>query len=112
MSAPPKRLTFTLMSKSSVADMEPSRTAPTAIDTALPWPSLVVLGGATFVMVTGEMLPTAVLPQMSADLGVTQARTGLLVSLWATTVVLTTFPLVRLTRRWERRTVVAGALVV
>ncbi|WP_456825763.1 MFS transporter [Cellulomonas sp. P5_E12] len=92
--------------------MDFTRTPPAGIRTGLPWPSLVVLGGATFVMVTGEMLPTAVLPQMSADLGVTQARTGLLVSLWAATVVLATFPLVRLTRRWDRRTVVAGALVV
>ncbi|MBO9556341.1 MFS transporter [Cellulomonas sp.] len=82
----------------------------TGTRTGTPWPSLVVLGGATFVMVTGEMLPTAVLPQMSADLGVTQARTGLLVSLWAATVVVATFPLVRLTRRWARRTVVTGAL--
>ena len=92
------------MSEFSVVCMNPSD--------GLPWPSLTVLGGATFVMVTGEMLPTAVLPQMSADLGVTQARTGLLVSLWALTVVVATFPLVRLTRRWDRRSVVAGALVV
>ena len=28
----------------------------------LPWPSLLVLGGTAFVMVTAEMLPTAVLP--------------------------------------------------
>lgn len=95
------------MSKFSVEDMDLSSSR-----TRLPWPSLVVLGGATFVMVTGEMLPTAVLPQMSADLGVTQARTGLLVSLWALTVVVATFPLVRLTRRWDRRSVVAGALLV
>lgn len=95
------------MSKFSVADMDLSSSR-----TRLPWPSLVVLGGATFVMVTGEMLPTAVLPQMSADLGVTQARTGLLVSLWALTVVVATFPLVRVTRRWDRRSVVAGALLV
>lgn len=94
------------MSKFSVAHMD--LTSPHR----LPWPSLAVLGGATFVMVTGEMLPTAVLPQMSADLGVTQARTGLLVSLWALTVVVATFPLVRLARRWDRRTVVAGALAV
>ncbi|MDC7122783.1 MFS transporter [Cellulomonas fimi] len=78
----------------------------------LPWPSLLVLGGATFVMVTGEMLPTAVLPAMSADLDVPQARTGLLVSLWAFTVVVATFPLVRLTARFDRRAVVAAALVV
>ncbi len=71
-----------------------------------------MLGGATFVMVTGEMLPTAVLPQMSADLDVTQARTGLLVSFWAATVVLATFPLVRLTRRWDRRSVASAALIV
>ena len=32
----------------------------------LPWPSLLVLGAATFVMVTAEMVPTAVLPEMSA----------------------------------------------
>lgn len=95
------------MSKFSVEDMDLSSSR-----TRLPWPSLVVLGGGTFVMVTGEMLPTAVLPQMSADLGVTQARTGLLVSLWALTVVVATFPLVRLTRRWDRRSVVAGALLV
>ncbi|WP_456844678.1 MFS transporter [Cellulomonas sp. P5_C6] len=92
--------------------MELTGTTPATVRTGLPWPSLVVLGGVTFVMVTGEMLPTAVLPEMSADLGVTQARTGLLVSLWAATVVLATFPLIRLTRRWDRRTVVTGALVV
>ncbi|WP_127573671.1 MFS transporter [Georgenia faecalis] len=78
----------------------------------LPWPSLLVLAGATFVLVTGEMLPTAVLPRMSADLGVTTARTGLLVSAWALTVVVASVPLVRLTGRWGRRDVVAGALVV
>jgi predicted MFS family arabinose efflux permease len=78
----------------------------------LPWPSLLVLGAVTFVVVTGEMLPTAVLPQMSADLGVTQARTGLLVSMWAATVVVASFPLVQATARWDRRRVVVGAMVV
>ncbi len=93
------------MSNFTVTDMDTTQRR-------LPWPSLLVLGGATFVMVTGEMLPTAVLPAMSADLDVPQARTGLLVSLWAATVVVTTFPLVRLTARFDRRTVVAGALAV
>src|SRR5690606_22768755 len=49
----------------------------------LPWPALLVLGSATLVMVPGEMLPTAVLGAMSAGLGVTEASTGMLVSLWA-----------------------------
>ncbi len=86
--------------------------SPSAPPAALPWPSLLVLAGSTFVLVTGEMLPTAVLPAMSADLGVPPGRTGLLVSAWALTVVLASVPLVRLTARWGRRDVVAAALVV
>jgi predicted MFS family arabinose efflux permease len=78
----------------------------------LPWPSLLVLGAVTFVVVTGEMLPTAVLPHMSADLGVPEARTGLLVSIWAATVVVASFPLVAATARWNRRDVLVGALLV
>ena len=77
----------------------------------LPWPSLLVLGGATFVMVTAEMVPTAVLPEMSAGLGVSEAQTGLLVSLWAAVVVIGSFPLVRLTRHLDRRAVIVWSLV-
>ncbi|GAA1938562.1 hypothetical protein GCM10009717_01220 [Agromyces allii] len=70
-----------------------------------------MLGAATFVMVTAEMLPTAVLPQMSAGLGVSEAQTGLLVSIWAGVVVVGSLPLVRLVRRIDRRTVVIWSLV-
>lgn len=78
----------------------------------LPWPSLLTLGAVTFTVVAAEMLPTAVLPPMSADLGVPQERTGLLVSAWALVVVLAAFPLVRLTRRFDSRRVIAGAVLV
>ncbi|WP_182376515.1 MFS transporter [Nocardioides sp. WS12] len=83
-------------------------------DTAhqLPWPALLVLGAATLVMVTGEMLPTAVLPQMSAGLGVSESAAGLLVSIWAAVVVVASFPLVRLTRGVRRTSVVAASLLV
>ena len=91
--------------------MTTTRTATRAPRT-LPWPSLLVLGAATFTMVTAEMLPTAVLPEMSAGLGVAEARTGLLVSIWAAAVVVASFPLVRLTRRWDRRAVIAVAMGV
>ena len=77
----------------------------------MPWPSLLVLGGATFVMVTAEMVPTAVLPEMSAGLGVSEAQTGLLVSVWAAVVVIGSFPLVRLTRHLDRRAVIVWSLV-
>ncbi|WP_460890061.1 MFS transporter [Promicromonospora xylanilytica] len=78
----------------------------------LPWPSLLVLGGGTLLMVTAEMLPTAVLEQMSTGLGVAESSTGLLVSIWAAVVVVLSFPLVRLTRGRDRRAVITGGLVV
>ncbi|GAA2221492.1 hypothetical protein GCM10010413_11860 [Promicromonospora sukumoe] len=81
-------------------------------DGVLPWPSLLVLGAGTLFMVTAEMLPTAVLQQMSTGLGVAESSTGLLVSAWAAVVVVLSFPLVRLTRRWDRRAVIAGGLAV
>jgi DHA1 family inner membrane transport protein len=80
--------------------------------TKMPWSSLLVLGGATFTMVTAEMTPTAVLPQMSAGLGVTEPQVGLLVSIWAAVVVVASFPLVRLTARVDRRAVITGSLVL
>lgn len=89
----------------------PSRPDLAPVEPRLPWPALLVLGGATLVMVTGEMLPTAVLAPMSAGLGVTDSAAGLLVSLWATVVVVASFPLVRLVRRVPRTTVIAGSLV-
>ncbi|MFI9489030.1 MFS transporter [Promicromonospora sp. NPDC052451] len=91
-------------------DTLPADPAPAAA--GLPWPSLLVLGTGTLLMVTAEMLPTAVLAQMSAGLGVAESSTGLLVSMWAAVVVVLSFPLVRLTRGWDRRTVIAGGLAV
>ncbi|MGI5190596.1 MFS transporter [Promicromonospora sp. CA-289599] len=79
---------------------------------ALPWPSLLVLGAGTLLMVTAEMLPTAVLEQMSTGLGVAESSTGMLVSVWAAVVVVLSFPLVRLTRGRDRRAVIAGGLAV
>jgi len=77
----------------------------------LPWPSLLVLGTATLVMVTTEMLPAAVLAPMSTGLGVAEAQVARLVSLWATVVVLASFPLVRLTRGHDGRLVIMVGLI-
>ncbi len=77
----------------------------------MPWPSLLVLGAATFVMVTAEMVPTAVLPEMSEGLGVSEAQTGMLVSVWAAVVVIGSLPLMRLTQRFDRRAVIVWSLV-
>lgn len=77
---------------------------------ALPWRALIALGAATTVMVSAEMLPTAMLEPMSTGLGVSEARTGQLVSLWALTVVVASLPLARLTRRLPRRALLVAGL--
>jgi predicted MFS family arabinose efflux permease len=49
---------------------------------------------------------------MSRDFDVSTAQIGLLVSLWAATIIVASIPLTRLTSRLDRRMVLAGALVV
>lgn len=78
----------------------------------LPWPALLTMSAVVFLVVSGEMMPTAVLPELAADLGVSPARAGLLVSAWAATVVVASFPLARLTARFDRSRVIVGALVL
>ncbi|MEU4364074.1 MFS transporter [Promicromonospora sp. NPDC023987] len=95
-----------------VAADPPPSARPSSPADVLPWRSLLVLGGGTLLMVTAEMLPTAVLEQMSTGLGVAESSTGLLVSVWAAVVVVLSFPLVRLTRGRDRRAVIAGGLAV
>lgn len=70
------------------------------------------MSGGTFATVTSEMLPAAVLPQMSAELAVPESQVGLLVTLWALTIALVSLPLVRATRRLDRRLLMTGALLV
>ncbi|MGC0273784.1 MFS transporter [Pseudactinotalea sp. Z1739] len=81
-------------------------------DDRLPWLALVTMTLTTFVVVSAEMMPAAVLPDMADGLGVSLAQAGLLVSAWAATVVVASLPLARLTARLERPRVIAAALVV
>ncbi len=90
--------------------MSITSTSPT-VEPRLPRQPLVVLGIATFAMVTAEMLPTAVLQPMSRGLSTTDARAAQLVSLWAAVVVITSLPLVRLTRRFDRRSLIVTGML-
>ncbi len=77
-----------------------------------PWVGLVVLAGAIFVSVTSEFLPTGLLPDMSRDLHVSISQVGLLVTIFAGTVVVSTTPLAALTRNLSRKSLVAVVLLV
>ena len=70
--------------------------------TRFPLAGLLALAVATFLSISGEMLPTGLLPEMSSELGVTESAIGLLVSVFAFTVVLTSTTLTHLTRRLPR----------
>ena len=85
---------------------------PAATPTALPWRHLAVLSFAAFWTVTLEMLPAGLLPQISRDLDIRPSRVGLLVTVWAVTVGLSSLPLTRLTRSWQRPTALAAGLAV
>jgi DHA1 family inner membrane transport protein len=69
---------------------------------------LLVLAGAIFVSVSSEFLPTGLLPDIAADLDVSESRVGLLITVFAFTVVVSAAPLTIVTRRFSRK----GLLVV
>lgn len=77
-----------------------------------PWTGLLVLAGAVFLSVTSEMLPTGLLPDMSASLGASEPQIGLLVTIFAFTVVATSTPVSALTRRWPRRNLMVVIVLV
>ncbi len=76
----------------------------------LPMLRLLVLSGAIFVSVSSEFLPTGLLPDIAADLRESESRVGLLVTLFAFTVAVSTAPLTLLTRRLSRKWLLVGLL--
>ena len=80
-----------------------------------PMPALAALTAATFLYVTTEMLPVGLLAPIGADLGVSEAGVGLLVTAYALVVVVASIPLTYLTRAVPRRvllgTLLAGYVV-
>ena len=78
---------------------------------ALPTARLLVVAGAMFASVSSEFLPTGILPDISADLGVSPSQVGLLVTVFAFTVALTAAPLLRLTMPLSRKHLMIAMLV-
>jgi DHA1 family inner membrane transport protein len=75
---------------------------------------LLVIAGAIFVNNTSEFLPTGLLPDIAGGLKVSESQVGLLVTVFAGTVVVATAPLTALTRRFSRKwlmVVTLGVLV-
>jgi predicted MFS family arabinose efflux permease len=86
--------------------------SPDAAPQPFPWIGLLTLAGAIFVSVTSEFLPTGLLPEMAGDLGVSISTAGLLVTIFAGTVVVATTPLAALTRNYSRKGLIVAVLLV
>ena len=80
--------------------------------TPFPWLGLIVLSAGVFLSITGETLPAGLLPDMSATLHVDEPQAGLLVSIFAITVVITSTPLTAITRAWPRHGLLVLVLIV
>lgn len=80
----------------------PSETTPSDLDRRSV-AALIALAVAAFCYVTAETAPVGLLGEIAADLHVTQAQVGLLVTGYSVTVVVVTLPLVKLAARIPRR---------
>ncbi len=79
---------------------------------AFPVVPLLVLALSIFVNISIEMLPMGLVLPMSRDLGVSESAIGLLVSVFAFTVVVSSTTLIRLTRRVPRHALVVAVLLI
>lgn len=92
--------------------MSERATAQGSTQDAFPTAALLVLALAVFTNITVEMLPMGLLLPMSRELGVGEGAIGLLVTIFAFTVVASSTTLIRLTRRVPRHLLVITVLVV
>ncbi|MDD1150070.1 MFS transporter [Pseudomonas sp. TNT2022 ID357] len=77
--------------------------APAETRERLPVGGLLALASAGFITLMTETLPAGLLPQMSANLGVSPALIGQLVTFYALGSLLAAIPLIILTQGWRRR---------
>lgn len=91
---------------SAAASAGPVSAAP------FPYTGLIVLAAGIFLTITIQVLPSGLLPEMSAELGVSESLVGLLVSVFAFAVVFTSTFLSAATKRISRHTLIVSVLVV
>jgi len=83
-----------------------------AVQQRFPLLPLLVISGAIFASVSSEFLPTGLLPDIADELSVSVSQAGLLVTIFALTVVVSTAPLTALTLRFSRKGLMVAMLGV
>ncbi|AYG03936.1 MFS transporter [Gryllotalpicola protaetiae] len=83
---------------------------PVARRAGLPWVQLLALFTAGLIGMLIETLPAGILPQFSADMGVTPSLAGQILTVYALGSALAAIPINQLLAKWKRRDVVIAAL--
>lgn len=88
----------------------PDLSTPTPATDRLPVAGLLALAMAGFITILTEALPAGLLPMMSADLGVSEALVGQLVTMYAIGSLVAAIPLTTATQGWRRRPLLLMAI--
>ncbi|BFH60426.1 MFS transporter [Paenibacillus azoreducens] len=94
-----------------VSSAQYSAASDTPRSERFPWGGLIALAMAGFICILTETLPAGLLPQISAGLGISEALTGQLVTLYALGSLLAAIPLTTATRGWRRRPLLLLCLI-
>lgn len=78
----------------------------------LPWMALLALAMAGFLVLLTEIIPAGMLLQMSEDIGVSEALTGQLVTIYAIGSIVAAIPLTAATMGWRRKPLLITTLCV
>src|SRR5690554_2875372 len=70
---------------------------------AFPWLIMILMSSITFVGILSELMPSGVLPQMMADLHISEVQTGNLVGYYAIASAIFAIPLISVTMQYNRK---------
>ncbi|WP_208458810.1 MFS transporter [Kaistella flava (ex Peng et al. 2021)] len=76
---------------------------PPKSDENFPWLIMLLMSSVTFVGILSELMPSGVLPQMMADLKITEGQTGNLVGYYAIASAIFAIPLISMTMQFNRK---------
>jgi predicted MFS family arabinose efflux permease len=88
----------------------PAASTEIDVSTKLSVLGLLALATACFIGMMTEAMPAGLLPQIGADLNVSEALTGQLVTAYAIGSIIAAIPLTAMTRGWRRRSVLLLAI--